>query len=179
MRAGDAYTVWGASYLLRSGHRRAEVTSAPIAITGYIVKTSLPDAPKCAVHAAAVADAASCMAPLPTFWLADRADAALTESIAVQGFASSYGQIHDAIRSFDGKQPGAKYQDGVWGVEVPNPLPAAGAKVTVTGSYGMRFTKSKVGGVADSVMGVLTYDQLQQLEPARELASLPGLKRKR
>jgi len=179
LRVGEAYTVWGASYSLRSVQHRAEVTRAPIAITGYIVKTNLPDAPKCAVHTTGIADPVTCKAPLPTFWLADRADAPLGESIAVVGFASNYAQIYDAIRSFDGKQPDAKYQDAFWGTDVPNPLPAAGAKVTVTGSYGMRFTKSQLAGIVDSVMGVLSYEQMQELEPARELATLPGVKRKR
>lgn len=176
LRAGEPYTVWGASYLLRSAHHRAEVTGAPIAITGYIVKTSLPDAPQCAVHAAAVADKPSCVTPVPTFWLGDRPDAPLGECIAVAGFASSYGQIYDAIRSFDAKPPSAKYRDAAWGVDLPNPLPAAGAKVTVTGSYGLRFAKAPVA--VDTLMGIVTFQQMQELEPASALASLPGVKRK-
>ena len=61
---------------------------------------------------------------------------------------------------------------------VPNPLPAQGAKVNVTGTYSSTFTQSSTGAEADPFMGLMGYLEYQVLEPAAELATLPGIKRK-
>jgi hypothetical protein len=66
-----------------------------------------------------------------------------------------------------------------WGVQLPNPLPAAGAKVVVKGRYGRDFTASTSGIVTDEAMGILDYQSMHELEPSLELATLPGVKRKR
>ena len=58
------------------------------------------------------------------------------------------------------------------------PLPAKGAKVTVKGDYGTTFSKSSTGAEADPFMGMLSYEEMTVAEPAPEVATLPGVKRK-
>jgi hypothetical protein len=175
VKAGDAYTVWGASYFLRSRAHRAEVSGAKITIEGYIVKTNLADAPRCAVHAGGRADPANCKAPIPTFWIADTPTASVRDSIRVMGWASNFAQIYDAIHAFDSGSE--EFEDVFWGTKLPNPLPAVGAKVSVTGAYGVVFSMTAASAEADPVMGVLRYQELRYLEEPPQLASLPGVRR--
>ena len=177
LRAGDAYTVFGASYFLR--YRAREVTGKPVAITGYIVKTNFDEAPRCAVHRAGVADPENCHAGIPAFWLGDQPDAAEADCIKVMGFASNYAQLFEAIRLADSQKSNVPYQDAFWGKTIPNPLPAAGAKVTVRGDYGRSFAKVSSGAETNLTMGVLDFIARDLLEPAPELATLPGVKRRK
>ncbi|HVU04887.1 MAG TPA: hypothetical protein VHE30_24220 [Polyangiaceae bacterium] len=183
MKAGDAYTVWGVSYLLRSRVHHKDVADKDVKVTGYIGKTNLMDAPKCAIHKTGKEDPEGCRPPIPTFWLCDTKDAPDSDCIRVMGWASNFAQLHDAIEEFD-KQKGKDtkdkeaFTDNFWGVKVPDPLPAKGAKVTVKGNYATTFTKATSGTVADPIMGLLTYSEIEVLEQAPELATLPGMKRK-
>lgn len=178
IKNGDAYTIWGASYSLRSRVHRKDVAGKKLTLVGYITKTNLPDAPECAVHKGGKADPENCRPPVPAFWIADTKDAPLTESIKVMGFASNFAQIYDAIKEFDSNKKDAEYSDTFWGVKIPNPLPAAGAKVSVTGTYGTTFTQSSTGAEADPFMGLMSMQEMKVLEEAPDLATLPGLKRK-
>ena len=178
VKNGDTWTVWGASYSLRSRVHRKEVASKRLAIQGYIVKSNMTDAPACAVHKAGKADADTCLAPVPAFWIGDSKDAAEADCIKVMGWASNFAQIFDAIDEFDKGKDNAEYNDANWGVKVPNPLPAVGAKVTVTGQYGVSFSKASSGAEADPFMGVMDFQEMTVQEPAAELATLPGKKRK-
>jgi hypothetical protein len=69
--------------------------------------------------------------------------------------------------------------DNTWGVELPFPLPAKGAKIKVTGNYSTAFTLASSGVVADPIMGIMTYQSMEYLEPASELANLPGMKERK
>jgi hypothetical protein len=178
VKDGDAYTVWGASYSLRNRVHQKEVADTKLTLVGYIVRTNLEEAPECAVHPAGKADPEGCRAPIPTFWIADSKDADPKDQMKVMGFASNYAQIHEAIKEFDSAKEKPEYSDQVWGVPLPNPLPAKGAKVKVTGTYSVNFTMSSGGAEADPIMGILTYGGIEYLEPAPELATLPGVKRK-
>lgn len=178
IKNGDAYTVWGASYSLRSRVHRKDVAGKKITLVGYITKTNLPDAPECAVHKGGKADPENCRPPIPAFWVGDTKDAPLNESIKVMGWASNFAQIFDAIKEFDTGKEDAEYQDTFWGVSIPNPLPQAGAKVSVAGNYSTTFTQSSTGAEADPFMGLLSMQELKVLEPVEELATLPGVKRK-
>ena len=178
MKQGDAYTVWGASYSLRSRVHRKDVAGKKITLTGYITKTNLADAPECAVHKGGKADPENCKPPIPAFWVGDTKDATPEDSIKVMGWASNFAQIYDAITEFDKGKEDAEYQDTFWGVTIRNPLPATGAKVNVTGTYSSTFTQSSTGAEANSFMGLLAYQEIKVLEPAADLASLPGVKRK-
>lgn len=178
IKQGEAYTVWGASYSLRSRVHRKDVAGKKISLVGYITKTNLPDAPKCAVHKGGEADPENCRPPIPAFWIGDTKDAPQAETVKVMGWASNFAQVYDAIKEFDKGKDDAEYNDTFWGVKVPNPLPAVGAKVSVTGTYGNTFTQSSTGAEADPFMGLLSYQEMQVLEPAGELATLPGLKRR-
>jgi hypothetical protein len=184
LKAGDAYTVWGASYTLRSRVHRKEVANKNIKVTGYISRTNLPDAPECAVHETGKEDPEGCKAPIPTFWLCDAKDSPDPDCIRVMGWASNFAQIHDAIVEYDKmkkKEPKDKepFMDNFWGVKVPDPIPVKGAKVTLKGEYATTFTKATSGAVADPIMGVLTYEEIETLEPGPEEAVLPGMKKKR
>jgi len=181
LKVGEDFTVWGASYALRSRAHRSEVVSEtedrPITITGYITRTNLSDAPKCAVHRPGRADPEGCVSPFPTFWIGDTKDAPPEECISVSGWASNFPQVYEAIRAFDRRNP-SQYIDGFLGVAVPNPLPAVGAKVTVRGTYGTKFGVTTVALEPDPTMGILTYKSYTVLEQAPELATLPGVTRK-
>ena len=178
IKNGDTWTVWGASYSLRSRVHRKEVASKRLAIQGYIIKSNMTDAPACAVHKAGKADADTCLAPVPAFWIGDTKDATEADSIKVMGWASNFAQLFDAIDEFDKGKDNAEYNDANWGVKVPNPLPAVGAKVTVTGQYGVSFSKASSGAEADPFMGVMDFQEMTVQEPAAELGTLPGKKRK-
>lgn len=171
----EGYSVWGLGYSLRSPEHRDAVTREPVTVVGYVVATNLADAPGCAVHEVGIADPPECTAPIPAFWLGDRPDAAIADSVKVMGFASNYAQIYDAIREFDRGQPTAV--DAFWGQEVPNPLPAVGARVAVTGRFGRTFSMASSGVETDDTMGIVTYTSMQTLEPASELATLSGVTR--
>ncbi|HET9931009.1 MAG TPA: hypothetical protein VFQ35_09990, partial [Polyangiaceae bacterium] len=172
------YTIWGAGYSLRSRVHRKEVAGKKLTLVGYINKTNLADAPKCAVHKGGKADPENCKPPIPAFWICDAKDSPLQECIKVMGWASNFAQIYDAIAEFDKGKENAEYNDTFWGVKIPNPLPAVGAKVSITGNYGVTFSQSSTGAEADPVMGLMSLQELKELEPAPELATLPGVKRK-
>jgi hypothetical protein len=181
IKSGDAYTVWGASYYLRSRVHQKEVAGQNIKVTGYVIKTNLEDAPECAVHETGKADPEGCDAPVPAFWIADTKDADIKDSIKVMGWASNFAQIYDAIQAFEKdkkKDTREPRMDNFWGVQIPDPLPVKGMKVTVKGGYGTTFTRSTAGAEADPIMGVLTYEELETVEPVEETAVLAGMKKR-
>src|SRR5690606_25438696 len=179
VKDGDAYTVWGAGYHLRSRVHRKDIAGNKLSLVGYVVKTNLADAPEGAVHKGGEAGPEGCNAPIPAFWIADSKEASPNDSIKVMGWASNFAQIYDAIQEYD-KQKGdeAEHQDAFWGVKLPNPLPAQGAKVKVTGRYSTTFTGASTGAEADPIMGIMTYEAIEFVEPPPEPATLPGVKRK-
>lgn len=181
VKQGEAYTVWGASYQLRSRVYHSDINDKDIKLTGYIVKTNLPDAPECAVHETGKADPDNCNPPIPTIWLGDSKDAPLDETIRVMGWASNFAQLYDAIKEYKKREKSKKedaepIQDAFWGVALPNPLPVKGAKVTVKGNYSTTFTKATSGIVSDPIMGVLTFESIEYHEKPEEVATLPGMK---
>lgn len=181
MKDGEAYTVWGASYSLRSRVHHADVAGKDLKVTGYIVATNLAEAPKCAVHATGKEDPPDCQAPIPTFWLADSKDAKPEDSIKVLGWASNFAQLYDAVNEYRKRRARKKtdaepLQDNFWGVKIPFPIPGPGAKVTVSGNYSTAFTRATSGTEADPIMGILTYDGIEYLEEPPELATLPGMR---
>ncbi len=181
IKQGEAYTVWGASYQLRSRVYHNDINDKDIKLTGYIVKTNLPDAPECAVHETGKADPENCNPPIPTIWLGDTKDAPLDETIRVMGWASNFAQLYDAVKEYKKREKSKKddaepLQDAFWGVALPNPLPVKGAKVTIKGNYSTTFTKATSGIVSDPIMGVLTFDSIEYLEKPEEVATLPGMK---
>ena len=181
LKAGEAYTVWGAAYNLRSRVHREEIDGKDIKLTGYITRTNLDKAPKCAVHETGKEDPEGCNAPVPTFWIADTKDAPESEQIRVMGWASNFAQLYDAIKEYKklertDKTPDEPLADNFWGVPIPFPLPNAGAKVTVKGNYSNNFTKATRGAEADPIMGILTYESIEYMEKPEEPARLPGMR---
>jgi hypothetical protein len=174
IKAGDAYTVWGASYSLRSRVHHKEVAGKKLSITGWISKTNLDQAPACAVHKTGKADGEGCNPPIPAFWICDTKDAPDKDCIKVMGWASNFSQLYDAIKEFEKKEDAEK-QDEFWGVKIPNPIPVKGAKVTVKGEYGTTFVRATQGTEADPIMGLMTYDEINTIEKGPELAVLPGM----
>jgi hypothetical protein len=191
-KVGDAYTVWGVTHDLRSRVHRHEVNGKKLSIVGYIVRTNLVECkddskahienctPKCAVHKTGKADPPECKAPVPTFWIADSKEGEPKEIIEVMGWASNFAGLYDAITEIDktakDKLKDLKIEDAFWGVAIPNPLPAVGAKVKVTGQYGVTFAKATSGVAANPKMGIMTVENIEYLEPAPELANLPSMK---
>jgi len=178
-KVGDAYTVWGVTHDLRSRVHSEEVNGKKISIVGYIVKTNYKDAPACAVHKTGKGDPADCKAPVPTFSIADD-KAENKDMIDVMGWASNFAQLFSMIEGIDkaaeGKEGEVKLQDEFWGMDLPNPLPNTGAKVKVTGTYGVTFTKATGGAAANPKYGIMTAEKIEFLEPPPERAVLPGMK---
>lgn len=180
-KQGDAYTVWGVTHDLRSRVHSADVNNKKLSIVGYIVKTNYADAPPCAVHKTGKADPPDCHAPIPSFAIADEKDEK-KDMIEVMGWASNFAQIFTMIEGIDkaqkGKEGEVKLTDEFWGQELPNPLPNIGAKVKVTGTYGMTFTKATGGAAVNPKYGILTVESIEYLEPPTDKAYLPGMKPK-
>ncbi|HSN97323.1 MAG TPA: hypothetical protein VLS89_03460 [Candidatus Nanopelagicales bacterium] len=180
-KEGDAYTIWGVTHDLRSRVHFEEVNGKKISIVGYIVKTNFDEAPACAVHKTGKADPADCKAPVPMFAIADE-KGEKKDMIQVMGFASNFAQLFSLIEAIDraprGKEGEVQLDDEFWGSKLPNPIPGVGAKVKVTGNYGVTFTKSSSGAAADPKYGIMTAETIEYLEPPPEKIYLPGMKRK-
>ncbi len=180
-KQGDAYTVWGITHELRSRVHREDVDGKKVTVVGYIVKTNYNEVPTCAVHKTGKADPADCKAPVPTFSIADE-KGETKDMIDVMGWASNPAQIFTLIEAIDkaakGKEGEVKLTDEFWGTDLPNPVPNVGAKVKVTGTYGVTFTKATSGAAANPKYGILTAEKIEYLEPPPEKAYLPGMKPK-
>jgi hypothetical protein len=180
-KQGDAYTVWGITHDLRSRVQRETVDGKKVTVVGYVVKTNYAEVPKCAVHKTGKADPADCKAPIPTFSIADE-KGETKDMIDVMGWASNPAQIFTLIEAIDraqkGKEGEVKLNDEFWGSELPNPVPNIGAKVKVTGTYGVTFTKATSGAAANPKYGILSSEKIEYLEPPAEKAYLPGMKPK-
>jgi hypothetical protein len=180
IKVGDAYTVYGAMHHLRSRVHNPDVNAKDLNITGYIVKTNLPEAPACAVHKTGKGDKDDCKAPIPAFWISDEKGDE-KNAIKVMGWASNFAQIFDAVEKYS-KPPSKNAKDNelvkdeFWAVDIPNPIPNVGAKVTVSGNFAVSFTKSTSGVETDPTHGIMTYAKLNYLEPPPEPGTLPGMK---
>lgn len=167
---------------LRSRVHFDEVNGKQISIVGFIVKTNYADVPKCAVHRTGKADPANCVAPVPTFWIADE-KGETSQIMSVMGWASNFAQIFTLIEGID-KAPAEKERDvslidEFWGHTLPNPVPNVGAKVRINGTYGLTFTKASSSTAADPKHGILTPETIEYLELPSEKAYLPGMNRKK
>jgi hypothetical protein len=191
IKQGEAYTIYGASHHLRSQYHDKDVTKASISIVGYIVEENISTAPGCALHKTGKKDPDDCPGAgqppieIPSFWIADEKGAGKDKQrIRVLGWAKNYATVFDAMEKYKNmkevKDPAKDLiKDDAWGVDVPFPLPAVGAKVRVTGKYGYVSSKASTGIVSDPVNGVLTYEKLEVLEPAPERVTFknkPGSK---
>jgi hypothetical protein len=157
--------------------RSGEITKGPITVLGYVVKTNFADVPRCAIHPPGKADAPDCPPPpLPAFTVGDARDSA--DTIDVMGWASNWAEIHGLLsaiaRAPKADRDNVKRTDDRWGIEMPNPLPSAGAKVRVTGTYGATFTKSSGGIAVAPRHGIITVTRIETLERAAEPAKLPS-----
>ena len=181
IKVGDSYTIWGVQHHLRSRVHNPDVNGKDLTVTGYIVKTNLPDAPECAVHKTGKGDKEGCKAPIPAFWIADEKGDE-KNAIKVMGWASNFAQVYDGIEKYSAKLPPGKepevVKDEFWGQDIPNPIPNVGAKVSINGNYGVSFTKATSGVETDPLHGVLTANKITFIEPPTEEATLPGMKKK-
>jgi hypothetical protein len=170
IKAGDAYTIFGASHHLKSRIHSTEVTAKDITIQGYIVDSNIPNAPACAIHKTGKGDDEKCKTEIPSIWLADTKGEAKAK-MRVIGFARNFPVIFDAMEKYKNLKdpPKELVKDDQWQVDVPFPLPAVGAKVKITGKYGYSSTKAS-GLVTDPMYGVLTYGKIEYLEPSTEPA---------
>jgi hypothetical protein len=177
VKVGAAYTAFGAIHHLHSRVHGEEVNGKRIAIVGYIVKTNLDTAPKCAVHRTGKGDPPDCRAPIPSFSIGDEKGSA-EGAIEVMGWASNFAQVFSMIEAIDrAKGKPVTLLDEFWGTPLPDPLPSVGAKVKVTGIYGTTFTKATSGAASNPKAGILTVETIETLEPAPVKATLPGMKR--
>lgn len=179
-KVGDAYTVGGLIHDLRSRvHSQKLLEQEQVTVVGYIVKTNLEDAPKCAVHKGGKKDGPECEKnppPVPMFWIADEKGAPTKDAVQVMGWASNFARIYDAIQKY--KTPNLKepVKDDMWSVVIPNPLPAKDAKVKIKGKYATTFTLASQGTESNPLTGIITYKELEYLEPPPVPGTLPGVK---
>lgn len=176
VRRDSAFTVWGASHHLRSEPHRRGVTAGPITVTGFVVATNYDEAPACAIHRAGKSDPPHCRAPAPTFYLADSLESP-TSVIPVMGWASTWSTVYEAMRAIDREGPDAEVIDSYLGTRVPSPIPAVGARVSVTGTYDFSFTNG-AAVASDPRFGILGFQRTRLLAPAPAKASLPGVPRR-
>ncbi len=197
IKQGDAFTVYGAIHHLNSLTHAADVTAKDIAIVGYIVDTNLKIcaqdipkgststippkgcAPPCAIHKTGKADPDGCISEIPTLVLADtKGDASAPWKIRVMGFNSNFANIFEAVNKYKGMKdpPGEKdaYKDVLWAVDFPYPLTAMvpGAKVKITGKYGVNFQKASSGIESDPRNGVMTFGKIDVLEEGPDKLSM-------
>jgi hypothetical protein len=169
LKAGDAYTVYGAIHQLRSLLHGKDVTANPITITGYIVDSNLARAPECAIHKTGKADPEKCATEVPSFWIADDKGNTKGPKIRVVGWARNYAVICDAMKAYNklkpGEQPKEAVKDDILNVDEPNPLPSIGAKVKITGAYNV--AKTVVSDmVSEPLGGVMAMQKMETVEPA-------------
>lgn len=174
--SGDSYTVYGAGHHLRSRIHFADVTAKEITIEGYIIDSNIERAPKCAVHKTGKKDPDDCVTEIPTFVIADDKNAtpdSKVPKIKVMGWASNFANVFDAMQKYKNLKdpPKELVKDETWAVDIPFPLPAKGAKVKVTGKYGVNFARASTGLSADPINGVMTYSKLEYEEPPTEPAA--------
>lgn len=190
---GDAYTIWGVTHDLRSRVHREDVDGKKISLVGYIVKINYGQkcadknntankedcVPECAVHKTGKQDPAECKAPVPTFYISDSKEDT-KDIIPVMGWSSNFAQMYTLIealkRAPKGKEAEVKLADEFWGGDLPNPLPNIGAKVKITGPYGVTFNKATSGAAANPKYGIMTAEKIEYLEPPPTAATLPGMK---
>jgi hypothetical protein len=179
IKSGDVYSVWGVQHQLRSRVHNTEVNGKDLTISGYIVKTNLAEAPECAVHKTGKGDKEDCKPPIPAFWIADE-KGDQKNAIKVMGWASNFAQVYDGIQKYSAPAVAGKetevVKDEFWGQDIPNPIPNVGAKVTVTGTYGVSFTKATSGVETDPLHGVMALTKINYVEAPPEPATLPGMK---
>jgi hypothetical protein len=174
MKAGDAYTVYGAIHQLRSLLHAKEVTANPVTITGYIVDSNVGRAPECAIHKTGKADPDKCTPEVPSFWIADEKGNTKGSKVRVVGWARNFAVICDAMKAYNklkpGEQPAKPVTDDILNIAEPNPLPSIGAKVKITGSYSI--TKTVVSDmVSEPLGGVMALQKMETVEPAPQPAA--------
>jgi hypothetical protein len=178
---GDAYTIWGVTHELRSRVHSEDVNGKKITLVGYVVRTNYESAPKCAIHKTGKGDPPDCKSPIPTFAIADE-KGETKDVIDVMGWASNFAQLFTLIEGIDkaakGKESEVKLKDEFWANDLPNPVPNIGAKVKVTGTYGITFTKATGGAASNPKYGIMTAEKIEYLEPPAERVYLPGMKKK-
>ena len=181
IKDGDAFTIYGAYHHLNSSIHNPDVTAKDITLIGWIVDSNMATVDKCAIHKTGKKDPDGCVTAIPYFTLSDKKDGksdTKAPKIRVLGWASNFANIFDALEKYKNlkEPPKELYKDELWAMDIPVPLPAVGARVKVTGKYGVNFGKSSAGIEADPVYGIMTYDKIEYLEQAPEPASFPQLK---
>ncbi len=169
IKSGDSYTVYGAIHQLRSLLHGKEVTANPITVTGYVVDSNIGRAPECAIHKTGKGDPDKCTPEVPSFWISDTKGDMKGVKIRVVGWARNFAVICDAMKAYNklkpGEQPTKPVNDDILNVAEPNPLPAIGAKVKITGAYNV--TKTVVSDmVSEPLGGVMAMQKMETIEPA-------------
>ncbi|HEY8042229.1 MAG TPA: hypothetical protein VIF15_20645, partial [Polyangiaceae bacterium] len=123
----------------------------------------------CSIHKTGKADPANCAMEVPSFWIADDKGNTKGPKIRIVGWARNYAVICDAMKVYNklkpGEQPKEPVNDDILNVVVPNPLPAVGAKVKITGAYNV--AKTVVSDmVSEPIGGVMALQKMDVVEAA-------------
>src|SRR5258708_6340436 len=112
IKAGDAYTIYGAIHQLRSLIHSKEVTAQPITVVGYVVDSNTPRAPDRAGHKTGKKDPDNCNPEVPSFWIADNKGDTKGAKIRVVGWARNFAVIYDAMTAYKKVKAGGRPPDG-------------------------------------------------------------------
>jgi hypothetical protein len=126
-------------------------------------------APVCAIHKTGKADPEGCTTEIPTLVLADaKGDKSAQWKIRVMGFSSNFANIFEAYGKYktlkEAPVEDKVYKDVLWAVDFPWPMPSVGAKVKITGKYGVNFQKASSGIESDPRQGIMTFQKMETLE---------------
>lgn len=172
---GDDWSVWGASHDLRSRVHEKRFEGKTISIVGWVVKTNYDQAPECAIHKIGKADPPDCKGPgggaipTPAFWIADEPDEKRA-IIKVEGWANNFAYVYEQMQKGEDDEP---IIDVFFQTPLPNPLPAVGGKVRVTGAYGVTGGKQSTGISSNPKWGILTHEKLEWIKKPPEPADFP------
>ncbi len=192
-KEGDAYTVWGAMHDLHSEVHMHDFDGKEVSLVGYIVRSNVeaqckddkkfgdgeePCVPKCAIHKQGKADPDDCVAPIPAFWIAEHNDEKdyKAKAIPIKGWSSNFAAIFSMVEKIDTDDEKAEIMDNIMGTKLPNPLPAVGAKVKVTGNYGVTAATGSKGSESNPRTGIMKMTKIEYIEVPEKRAVLPGMK---
>jgi len=183
IKQGDAFTIYGAIHHLNSTIHQADVVTKEITLVGYISEMNLkpcPEgqapkmcAPVCAIHKTGKADPEGCTTEIPTLVLTDaKGDTATPWKIRVMGFSSNFANVFEAYGKYkllkEAPVEDKIYKDVTWATDFPWPMPNVGAKVKITGKYGVNFQKASSGIESDPRNGIMTFQKMETVEEAPE-----------
>ena len=154
LQVDGSYTVWGAGYLFRHPAHRDEVTTRAIFVRGHIIKSNVAQSIECSNSSKSKLKNKECANLAPTFWLCDQASDNEADCLRVMGFAAYSSALYASARALHCANASA------------DPVPIVGATWRVRGEYGLFYGSSTKAAEMDATMGILAFEERDELEAA-------------